>query len=70
MAGKKKYQSLPIKPKLEILKRSHSDSNIEPPYELLEAMNMDLMKRQTHSYTQTYLTDYTIISSNTIQLTF
>ena len=40
------------------LLRSHQSTS-EPPYELLETLNTELMKCQTQAYTQTSITDYT-----------
>ena len=40
------------------LLRSHLSTS-EPPYEMLETLNTELMKCQTQAYTQTSITDYT-----------
>ena len=40
------------------LLRSHQSTS-EPPYELLETLNTELMKCQTQAYTQTSITNYT-----------
>ena len=51
------------------LLHSHQSTS-EPPYELLETLNTELMKCQTQAYTQTSITDLYHISYYTIQVTY